>query len=118
MLDLQRLLDAGYDVMFQPGDGTAADGSRAYECYLTTPEGNGVTAVGADPAEALRRAARLQGDGGQVTYAETAGGGWFADLRDEGGRCVDTGIGRTKTAALAHLRERLQLRGLDARDAR
>jgi hypothetical protein len=104
--------------MFQPGDGTAADGSRSYECYLTTPDGNGVGALGADPAAALRSAARQQGDGRQVTYAEAAGGGWFADLRETDGRCVDTGLGRTKTEALAELRERLQLRGLDVRDAR
>lgn len=32
MLELRRLLDAGYDVASQPGDGTAADGSRSYEC--------------------------------------------------------------------------------------
>ena len=53
MLELRRLLDAGYDVAFQPRDGTAADGSRSYECCMITPEGNGATACGATPSDAL-----------------------------------------------------------------
>lgn len=44
MLELRRLLDAGSDVTFRHGDGTATDGSRSYECCMITPEGNGVTA--------------------------------------------------------------------------
>lgn len=114
MVRLRKLLDSGCDVTFQPGDGTAADESRSYECYVTTPEGNGVTACGPTPQNALLSVSRLEGDGRQVTYAQAAGGGWFADLRDEDGRSVETGIGRTHAEALAHLRERVQLAGQDA----
>lgn len=56
MNDLIPLLDAGYEVAVHPGDDTAADGSRAYEVYLTTPERDVISAVGATPDLALQSA--------------------------------------------------------------
>ena len=111
MVRLRKLLDSGSEVTFLPGDGTAADGSRSYDVHVVTVDGNGITACGPSPQNALLSVSRLEGDGRQVTYAQAAGGGWFADLRDEDGRCVETGIGRTHAEALAHLRERVQLAG-------
>jgi hypothetical protein len=43
-----------------------------------------------------------------LSYAEAAGGGWFADLRDADGQLVETGIGQTQPEAQAHLAARLE----------
>jgi hypothetical protein len=106
MVRLRKLLDAGCEVTFLPGDDSAGDGSRAYEIHMITFEGDGVTAVGPSPQETLLRASRLRPGIGQVTYATSAAGGWFADLRDTTGRSTATGYGRSQAEALAQLRER------------
>lgn len=108
MVRLRKLLDSGCEVMFQSGDGTAADGARSYEIHVITAEGNGVTACGPTPQDALLTASRMEGNGREVTYASAAGGGWFADLREEDGRILASGLGPSQAAALAHLRDRLQ----------
>jgi hypothetical protein len=107
MVRLRRLLDRGSEVTFLPGDGS--DENRTYEVHVVTVEGNGVTATGPSPQSALLNATRVQPDGGQVTYAQAADGGWFADLRDTTGRSTAAGYGRSHAAALAQL---LQRRGL------
>lgn len=49
-----------------------------------------------------------------VTYEAEVAGGWFADLRDSDGRRVETGLGRTQQAALAHALARIEEQGVVA----
>jgi hypothetical protein len=78
MLELQRLLDAGHDVTFQHGDGTA-DGSRSYECCRITPEGNGVNAQLCDilliAHQRAERAELSQGDAPKPRHLHAKRGG-------------------------------------------
>lgn len=104
MVRLRRQLDRGSEVTFLPGDGSSEN--RTYEVHVVTVEGNSVSATGPTPQSALLNVTRVQPDGGQVTYAPAAGGGWFADLRDVSGRILATGIGNSHAEALAHMLER------------
>lgn len=48
--------------------------------------------------------------GHSITFTEdtVVGNGWFADLRDQLGRVIESGGGHTQDAARAHLLERVQ----------
>lgn len=113
MVRLRKLLDQGSEVTFLPGDGAADDGTRTYDVRVVTADGTELAAAGPSPQGALLNVTRLEGSGRRVTFAPDPVGGWFCDLRDAGGRCVQTGLGRSHAQALAHLRERLQRDGLD-----
>lgn len=107
MVRLRKLLDQGSEVTFLPGDGAADDGSRTYVVRAAAADGTTLTATGPSPQSALLNVTRLQGGGRQVTYAPSARGGWFADLRENDGQTVATGLGRSHAEALADLREQL-----------
>lgn len=52
MDDLAPLLDSGFEISLQRGDGGTP--GRKYECLVTTPEGDVLTDTGVTPAAALQ----------------------------------------------------------------
>jgi hypothetical protein len=100
MLELQRLLDAGHDVTFQHGDGTAADGSRSHECCRITPEGNGVNAQLCDilliAHQHAERAELSQGDAPKPRHLHAKRGGDRATAGQPHQACSTLGGAGTK----------------------
>lgn len=108
MVRLRKLLDRGFEVTFLPGGDLAGDGTQTYEVMVTAIDGDERAAYGPTPQSALLNVTRIEPGGRMVTFAATPAGGWFADMREEDGRIVATGAGRSHAEALAQLRERVQ----------
>jgi hypothetical protein len=119
---LTALASAGYEATLAPAAGgqfcaavtrVAPDDAPAYSHDATG--GSMAAALAAampatvrDYLAAMSLAAPALAAGLRVTYApDEACGGWFADLRDELGRVVESGGGHTQEAARAHLLERI-----------